>query len=142
MKKSLPIKFKVEHDDNLISIIAYIDNNQVGCVEIVVEQSDSLADPYIDSEFVNIILEHEDVIDIRTVSVNDEFQKLGIGSKLMKKAIKFIEDQYSELPIFINASPMGDISLSHLIKFYKKYGFEILHEYTEYNNAPLWKEAA
>lgn len=96
--------------------------------------------PYKEESFYKKICDHEFVISIQHLEVKPEARGKGYARKLMDQAIKYIKKTWASAPIYINASPMGPISLTDLVNFYKSYGFKVLKTYTAYNNASLWKD--
>ena len=75
------------------------------------EQYDDLFE---DKPFV--ILEH--------IKVDEHFQKSGLGSELMNRAIELMKKMGTKL-IVLNASPLGTITLTKLVDFYKKFDFKV-----------------
>ena len=98
--------------------------------------------PYKDEPFYDEINGNEVVIGIQHLEVEPEFRERGIAAELMKLAMADIKKRYKGLPVYINASPMGDaLVLDDLVAFYKRYGFQVLKKYPAHRNALLWKNA-
>ncbi len=55
------------------------------------------------------------------VLVNKSFRRSGIGAEMMKKAIEFVKDNFSEDTLRISAQ-------EYILDFYKDLGFEVVSE--------------
>lgn len=142
------VEFIKEPTDDGFEIIAYIDGEIAGNVIIVMEYVGSGGDcypfqPYEEEPFYKDICDHEEVVSIQTVEVLEKHGGQGIASELMSRAMKEIKKKYAGIPVYINASPMGDVvGLDSLVKFYSSYGFKLLKKYPQWRNALLWKDKA
>lgn len=72
------------------------------------------------------VSEGEPIGKIEHIEIDKKYQNQGYAKILMQKAINKAE-KIGWTPIYLNASPMGQIGLSldNLTNFYKKFGFEI-----------------
>lgn len=140
------VRFDLEDNEGDFEIVAYVGDETAGSVAVASEYVGGGGDcypfePYQEEPFFKDICDHELVTSIQTLSVDDKFTGKGIATELMKRAMKEIKKRYSKFPVYINASPMGDVvGLSDLVSFYKTYGFKLLKTYPEHRNALLWKD--
>lgn len=145
-KLEVKAKFELEKTDDGFEILAYVDGEIAGNVTVTQEYIDSGGEcypfqPYEDEPFYKDICDHESVTQISILSVEKEQTGKGIATELMKRAMKEIKKRYAGDPVYINASPMGDVvGLSDLVSFYKTYGFKVLKTYPQHRNALLWKD--
>jgi GNAT superfamily N-acetyltransferase len=145
-EKKLAVKtsFVMEPTDDGFEIVAYVKKEIAGNITVAMEylESDCYAfSPYKGEKFYDDICSNPEVINIQLLEVEDAYTGKGIASELMTRAMKEIKKKYAGMPVYINASPMGDVvGLNDLISFYKKYGFKLLKTYPQYRNALLWKD--
>ena len=111
-------------------IVVFSGNRQIGSLSMEI-----LFDSCSSYEFEDVFTEDEinkiyplfEIVKMEHVQIDDEYKNLGIGSKLMKRAIKLMRDNgYSQF--YLNASPMGSTGLrvNELVEFYRKFGFKPL----------------
>ena len=127
-------KFKIEKDDDNFEVKVFFEGREKILAGSITFQKlfgdsgwywfeglltqDQYDDLFEDIPFV--ILEH--------IKVDKYFQKSGLGSELMNRALELISKMGIKL-IVLNASPLGDdISLDNLVSFYKKFGFKIFRK--------------
>jgi GNAT superfamily N-acetyltransferase len=72
---------------------------------------------------------------IEHLFVPDDYKDNGYGKQLVNQAIQYAKE-ISEDVIYLNASPMGNsgLSISNLVNFYKKFGFQILPHSDKWSN--------
>lgn len=144
------IQYKTENEDDNLKIVAYAGNKKVGSLTVATQYVDDEESEYsypfgayVEEPFFEEITSHEYVINIEDLHIEKEYQKMGIASELMKRGMAEIKSRYSNVPVYINASPYGqgfNIGLDALIDFYKKFGFKVLKKYSQHRNALLWKD--
>jgi GNAT superfamily N-acetyltransferase len=107
-------------------------------VEYDVDEDSFVFEAYSGEPFYEKLIDHDTVVEIQHLVVEDEYQGQGIATKLYALAIKEIKKVFKDAAIFINASPMGNVGLDlqDLIRFYQKAGFKVLKNYGD--NALLW----
>ena len=87
-----------------------------------------LVDDLTASEFKKLGLEEDEFISkFEHIEVDKSMQGKGVGSNLMKRAIKEVIDNGHDF-VYLNASPMGNkgMGLDALTKFYEKFGFKVI----------------
>ena len=111
-------EFKFTQEDEYINITAYDGENKVGSISFHMEMGNEEDWHYFDDYIVMIT----------DVSVDENYQRIGLGAELMKKCLKSIKKQYPFIKVVIlNASPTGirnKIPLNKLVEFYKRFGFK------------------
>ena len=109
--------FKTTQEDEYITITAYFGKEKAGTISYHMETCEE-EDWYFSGDFIIMITD---------VSVDEYFQKIGLGSELMKRCLISIKKQYPFIKLAVlNASPTGfrnRIPLTKLVEFYKKFGF-------------------
>ena len=75
------------------------------------------------------IEEGEIIGKIEHIKIEDDFKGKGYAKLLMKKAIEIAEEK-GLMPLYLNASPMGNkgLNINDLTAFYESFGFEIFLE--------------
>jgi len=120
------IKFKTSSHEDHTSIDAYLNDNKIGSLymEELFGYNYEFDDVFSEEEFGKIFPKDR-IIKISHVTINKEYRNLGVGSKLMEKALKLMRSKGFD-QFYLNASPMGDrgLSLGDLVSFYKKFGFK------------------
>lgn len=146
------ITYEEDQEDNEHRIDALVDGKVIGHITFVTQPVDGDEDEpgfpfdaYKDAgkKILKTLYAHEEVVNLQHLEVNKDFRKQGVAKELMTRALEAIKKHYSGEPIYINASPMGNVmSLDTLVNFYTQYGFKVLKKYPEHRNALLWKESA
>lgn len=129
--------FDVKNDE-LVGNITVV-NEYVGDEDDV---ENSFFMPYKDEPFIHKLMKHENVTDIRSLNVEENYRGQGVGKYIYNLALQEIKKRYPDAPVFINASPHGDtdMALDDLIEFYTRAGFKVLKRYDQHRNATLWME--
>jgi GNAT superfamily N-acetyltransferase len=84
----------------------------------------------------------EEALFINDISIKPELQGKGYGSKIIQSAIQYAKEQ--EIPVALRASVGGhydtksNISQEDLIKFYKKFGFELHPELSNFGHDDIF----
>jgi ribosomal protein S18 acetylase RimI-like enzyme len=106
--------------------------------ENILKRQESIQNPDIiylvaesDAEIVGFIMIKKENNELASFFVLPEFQRMGIGSTLFRKAFKYFKDG----KIIVDAVEYSNISLS----FYKKFGFELSREKPGEFNLPTGK---
>jgi GNAT superfamily N-acetyltransferase len=140
------ISFEVDDEDSFYSIVAMIDGEEVGSILLdnlysdSIEQSMSPYEDLMDKKNYDKLIGNDEMIEIQSISVEDEYQKMGIGVELMNAAVKYLKKSHSSTPVFVNASTMGDMSQDKLVSFYKSFGFKNLGDFDK--NSALFIDSA
>ena len=120
-------KFGTTQNDEYITLTVYDGENKIGSFMF----HDQVADEE-DWKFQDEIkyagkLDYYILID--EVTIDEYYQKSGIGTTLMKKGMALVKRKFPFIKtIVLNASPTGirKIPLPKLVEFYQKFGFKIL----------------
>lgn len=117
------------NDEDRFIIEVKLNNIKIGEIS-----SEILFSPY-EYEFDDVFTEEEydeifnddDIVKISYVDIIDKYKYHGIGTILMNKMINHLKQQGHSY-MYLNASPMGfsGLDLPNLIKFYEKFGFEVI----------------
>ncbi len=119
------IQIKI-YDNKLIAEIIAIDvfKSMIDIETAVEEEINMDGFKFEDFSIVNIKqFNTKKALCINLIEVNKNYQKQGIGTTLLSlltnnaKRLKYTE-------IYLNSSPIGEISYNDLITFYKNFGFE------------------
>ena len=123
------ITFKESVDEDRTTITAYINNNKVGSLSMVI-----LFDAYqyefedvFDEDIFDELYPDIEIVKIEHIEVDDNYKNSGIGSQLMKRGMQLMKKNgYNQF--YLNASPMGfkGLGTMNLVDFYKKFGFKEL----------------
>lgn len=131
--ESTNIKYKKDiSDEDNIGINAYLNNKKIGSVsmEIMYDSYGYEFDDVFDEDEFYELFTDDSIVKISHIVVDNEYKNSGVGSELMKRAMKLMKKEgYTQF--YLNASPMGSdgLALDDLVAFYKKFGFEeILHQ--------------
>jgi len=134
------MQFKFEQYEDEHSIIAIVNDKEIGKLTLVEETVDFfIEDLYFIKEVVDneedklslIDLEYEAnefdmLISIRDFNIIENFRYQGYGRKLFEQALIYISNTFEEKNfIHLNASPTFGTSLGKLLEFYQKNDFKI-----------------
>ncbi len=122
------LTFETFEDEDRITISAFLGKKNVGYVilERIVSGYWMFEDIMSEDDYYEIFPDDE-FVQIEVIKVFDDYQDVGYGKELMKKAIELSKSMgYNR--IYLNASPMGNrgLKISELVSFYKKFGFNII----------------
>lgn len=128
-------KFTSKRSDESTSIIASFKGSLAGSITFEeVINSWYWFEGIISQEKYEDMFEDVSHIIIENIKVDRHYQKSGLGTKLMTKALEYISKNSNAKIVVLNASPLdknpndiNKISLQDLVKFYKKFGFNVYH---------------
>ena len=131
IKESLGgFKYRTTTKDENVYIKVYDNSVKIGSISFHTEMGNE-EDWYYFDDYIVLISD---------VSVDKDYQKIGIGAKLMEKCLNYIKKHYTYInKVVLNACPTGfnKIPLTKLVEFYKTFGFEIFQ--SETNNVIMVK---
>ena len=118
-------EIKIETEDETTTL--FLDD--IGSITITETTPQyEFVDDISEDELESLDLYEDDFITkIEDLRVNDEYKGKGYAKLLMKKALDYIEENYS-YPIYLNASPMlyqQGLNLNDLTGFYESFGFKV-----------------
>lgn len=85
-----------------------------------------------ENEYLQIFDKHKKIAKLNHILIYDNYKNLGLGLKMMK-IICYLSKLYNVDLLYLKAMPMGDkgLSFENLLKFYEKFGFEIMFQNTK-----------
>lgn len=127
------IDFNVKKEGNTYTTLAILPEGNVASITFEYAQYPDriwhLFQGYMEEEIYDDIFGYKPLVYIEHVKVNKEYQKSGIGSKLLNFTIDWIKSNLDTKIIALNASPIEkQIPLTKLVEFYKKSGFKSVEQ--------------
>jgi GNAT superfamily N-acetyltransferase len=91
-----------------------------------------------EEEVFDDVFGYKPLVYISVVKIDSEYQKSGIGNKLLQFTLDWIKSNLDAKTIALNASPIEkQIPLTKLVEFYKKAGFKSIEQ--RGNNVVMFK---
>ncbi|MDF2066957.1 GNAT family N-acetyltransferase [Bacillus sp. Cr_A10] len=124
MYQTLLSDFSVLESSNSF-IVAYENKEILGAISLYIDEENKQAEVWGPYVYVEADPKHGEGL-IEYVSVNPEFQKQGVGTKLVRVALNHLifKDSLNEITLCVGAENQKAVHL------YKAYGFQVKHELT------------